>query len=116
MIGLCFVHFSRFDRLNNFKGEIIGPKYSFLTRKWDSNEKIDREHWSRFPAFKEYEKCFNADDFAYDPKTSDFVFMRWKELFLVPVRICSFVGSQDKNYSWGLVCRFLLRRVFQEDQ
>ncbi|KAJ3129563.1 GID complex subunit 4, VID24 [Nowakowskiella sp. JEL0407] len=28
-----------------FEGEIIGPKHSFLTRKWNSDASIDREHW-----------------------------------------------------------------------
>jgi len=30
-----------------FEAEIIGPKHSFLTRKWDADELIDEEHWVR---------------------------------------------------------------------
>ena len=30
-----------------FEAEIISPKYPFLTRKWDANERIDRTHWVR---------------------------------------------------------------------
>ncbi|CAO3570198.1 unnamed protein product [Mortierella alpina] len=30
-----------------FEAEIIGPKHSFLTRKWDADELIDKEHWVR---------------------------------------------------------------------
>jgi len=28
-----------------FDAEVVGPHHSFLTRKWDANEKIDRQHW-----------------------------------------------------------------------
>ena len=28
-----------------FNGEIIGPEFSFLTRKWDVDYKKDLEHW-----------------------------------------------------------------------
>lgn len=39
----------------------------------------------RFSAFADYQKNFNSDDFTYDAlEKSDFVFMRWKEHFLVP--------------------------------
>lgn len=94
-----------------FDGEIISKKYPFLTRKWDADEDVDRKHWvrialnthdflfkringikfnfdylqSKFTAFKEnYEKTFNSDIFDYDNLAeSDYVFMRWKEHFLV---------------------------------
>lgn len=40
---------------------------------------------SKFSAFKnKYEKTFNSDNFDYDSLAeSDYVFMRWKEHFLV---------------------------------
>lgn len=40
---------------------------------------------SKFSAFKnKYEKTFNSDNFDYDSlANSDYVFMRWKEHFLV---------------------------------
>lgn len=93
-----------------FDGEIISKKYPFLTRKWDADEDVDRKHWvsitchltqmnlvrtcftlsspnfqSKFSAFKnKYEKTFNSDNFDYDSLAkSDYVFMRWKEHFLV---------------------------------
>ncbi|KAJ3176650.1 hypothetical protein HK101_010394 [Irineochytrium annulatum] len=72
------------DLCTFFEAEIIGPKYPFLTRKWEVNEAIDKEHWSKFPAFKKFEKCFNDDGFAYDFENNDIIFMRWKEHFLVP--------------------------------
>ncbi|KAK6312233.1 hypothetical protein J4Q44_G00178970 [Coregonus suidteri] len=68
-----------------FTGEIISRKRPFLTRKWDADEDVDRKHWGKFQAFYQYAKSFNLDDFDYEElKNSDFVFMRWKEQFLVP--------------------------------
>ncbi|XP_069036842.1 glucose-induced degradation protein 4 homolog isoform X2 [Lepisosteus oculatus] len=68
-----------------FAGEIISKKRPFLTRKWDADEDVDRKHWGKFQAFYQYAKTFNSDDFDYEElKNSDYVFMRWKEQFLVP--------------------------------
>eukprot|EP01132_Coremiostelium_polycephalum_P002681 gene2681-3326_t len=67
-----------------FEAEIIGDKYSFLTRKWDADENVDKEHWNQFPAFEIYRNKFNRDDFKVDFTNSDYLFMRWKEYFLVP--------------------------------
>ncbi|RKP11612.1 vacuolar import and degradation protein-domain-containing protein [Piptocephalis cylindrospora] len=67
-----------------FEAEIIGPKHSFLTRKWEANESTDREHWNLFPPFLGLDQSFNDDSFHYDPLSEDYVFMRWKEHFLVP--------------------------------
>jgi len=68
-----------------FDGDIIGRKKPFLTRKWDADEEVDRKHWGKFLPFYQYAKTFNADDFEYDEREQrDFVFMRWKEHFLVP--------------------------------
>ena len=40
---------------------------------------------SKFLAFYQYAKNFNSDCFNYEElKKTDFVFMRWKEHFLVP--------------------------------
>jgi len=68
-----------------FDGEIISEKHPFLTRKWEADEEIDLKHWQEFAAFERYAKDFNSDNFDYEQlKHSDFVFMRWKEHFLVP--------------------------------
>lgn len=86
-----------------FDGEIISDKHPFLTRKWDADEDVDKKHWvsinrvtskyyfnffffqSKFLAFYQYAKCFNSDSFNYDELSrTDYVFMRWKEHFLVP--------------------------------
>jgi len=67
-----------------FDAEMIGSKYPFLTRKWDADESVDRQHWDKFPAFESFKENYNDDDFTHDFKNQDFVFMRWKEHFLVP--------------------------------
>jgi len=68
-----------------FDGEIIGAKNPFLTRKWDADEDVDRKHWGKFLAFYQYAKTFNTDKFDYEQlKKIDYVFMRWKEHFLIP--------------------------------
>lgn len=68
-----------------FMGEIISGKFPFLTRKWDADEEVDRKHWGKFLSFFQYAKTFNLDSFDYDVvDDTDFVFMRWKEMFLVP--------------------------------
>jgi len=68
-----------------FDGEIISKKYPFLTRKWEADEEVDKKHWSKFVSFYEYTKNFNSDNFDYDSlENSDYVYMRWKEHFLVP--------------------------------
>ncbi|XP_059085594.1 glucose-induced degradation protein 4 homolog [Tigriopus californicus] len=68
-----------------FDGEIISKKHPFLTRKWDADEDVDKKHWGKFDAFYPYAKNFNSDHFDYEALAkTDFVFMRWKEHFLVP--------------------------------
>lgn len=87
-----------------FDGEIISAKNPFLTRKWDADEDVDRygqsrsafelivcplvsrrKHWSKFLQFYQFSKTFNCDNFDYNQlRNTDFVFMRWKEHFLVP--------------------------------
>ena len=64
-----------------FEAEIVGPRHSFLTRKWDADEQVDRQHWMKFPAFRQYEHCFNDDNFQYDFWNKNFLFMRWKGKF-----------------------------------
>ena len=40
---------------------------------------------SKFLSFYQYVKIFNSDNFDYDSlQSSDYVYMRWKEHFLVP--------------------------------
>lgn len=69
-----------------FEGEIIGNKYNFITQhpEWGSNEKVDRQHWARFPAYKPSKPSARPDAVAKDWMQKEHLFMRWKEYFLVP--------------------------------
>lgn len=70
-----------------FEGEIIGNKYSFITQhpEWGSNEKVDRQHWARFPAYKPLSKHSSRPELVTKDWTQrEHLFMRWKEYFLVP--------------------------------
>jgi glucose-induced degradation protein 4 len=60
-----------------FEGEIIGPKYSFLTRKWEADRNIDLQHWQKFDCFSNVKGAFD-DGFVYDFENNEHVFMRWK--------------------------------------
>ena len=67
-----------------FEAEVIGDRHSFLTRKWDATAEVDHAHWRRFPAFEPIEGEYRRPGFVYDFGSSDHIFMRWKEYFLVP--------------------------------
>ncbi|ORZ33036.1 vacuolar import and degradation protein-domain-containing protein [Catenaria anguillulae PL171] len=73
------------DITTYLEAEIIGPHHSFLTKRWEADESVDREHWRKFPEFRnEVGDLFKQDGYVYDSRATDIVFMRWKELFLVP--------------------------------
>ncbi|KAJ1885091.1 GID complex subunit 4, VID24 [Kickxella alabastrina] len=69
-----------------FDAQIVGTaSNSFVTNQWEATVDTDRTHWSFFPAFMQYRNRFSSKDFNYKLGTSDkFVFMRWKERFIVP--------------------------------
>ncbi|KAF1834250.1 hypothetical protein BDW02DRAFT_569265 [Decorospora gaudefroyi] len=70
-----------------FESEIIGSKYTFITQhpEWGSNEKVDRQHWARFPAYKPLSKYSSRPELVpRDWMQKEHLFMRWKEYFLVP--------------------------------
>ncbi|ODV63839.1 glucose-induced degradation complex subunit VID24 ASCRUDRAFT_31065 [Ascoidea rubescens DSM 1968] len=89
-----------------FVGEIISEKYNFLTRKpdWVSNDAIDVHHWSKFPSWRrdlkakvEAETHNNSLYVHRRFLDENYVYMRWKELFLFPdpdqvLENCSFDG------------------------
>ncbi|KAI9292609.1 hypothetical protein K502DRAFT_278915, partial [Neoconidiobolus thromboides FSU 785] len=76
-----------------FESEIIGDRYSFITNKWESDYQNDMEHWTKFSESKQ-ENCIlntvlneHKDDInnvKFNPINKDFIYMRWKEMFLVP--------------------------------
>ncbi|PVF99125.1 hypothetical protein CPB86DRAFT_703904, partial [Serendipita vermifera] len=72
-----------------FDGQIIGQQYGFRTNEWGANEQIDTAHWSKFPSYHHIhasELVKSKQTFKQSSTTLDrgFVFMRWKERFLVP--------------------------------
>lgn len=88
-----------------FKGEIIGPHYSFYTvnETWESNKRNDLQHWGRFPSWRGLD--FNAENEAenqhiYDSYMgNEYIYMRWKETFLVPdAKIKDIVGASFAGF------------------
>ncbi len=80
-----------------FEGEIIGPKHSFITRKeeWGATERVDIEHWARFPPFRPLARSVKKPGFQYrDVLDRDHVFMRWKELHILGKDGVSAAGSR----------------------
>ncbi|KAJ1823655.1 GID complex subunit 4, VID24, partial [Coemansia sp. RSA 2599] len=69
-----------------FDAQIVGSgANSFVTNQWDASVDTDRTHWSFFPAFMQHRPRFDCKDFGYKLDLSDkYVFMRWKERFVVP--------------------------------
>ena len=78
-----------------FSGEIIGPTYGFLTgTKYyaQATEQDDLRHWSRFDRFHQVRNELRRPGLTMSDKERGptgerergFVFMRWKERFLVP--------------------------------
>lgn len=67
-----------------FEAEIIGPHYSFQTRRpeWGASERTDLDHWTKFPALrqsKQGKSIKNTWDKAYKkPLEKEYIFMRWK--------------------------------------
>ncbi|KAH7340744.1 vacuolar import and degradation protein-domain-containing protein [Rhizoctonia solani] len=70
-----------------FDAEIIGPKYGFLTQSYGASEMDDMTHWGRFDSFRAIKSEMRRPGLTIRQKTlaeRGFVFMRWKERFLVP--------------------------------
>lgn len=70
-----------------FEGEIIGDRYGFITKHddWGANTKVDLSHWSKFSAFRPYQKHARKGPVNItDAAQRENIFMRWKEHFLVP--------------------------------
>lgn len=67
-----------------FDAEIIGQKYGFLTNKWGATEADDMKHWSRFTPFRPIRSTLTRPGLRFNHMNKPFIFMRWKERFLVP--------------------------------
>ncbi|GAP91761.1 putative vacuolar import and degradation protein [Rosellinia necatrix] len=86
-----------------FEGEIIGSRYDFLTKHegWGANDKIDLNHWSKFSAFRQYNKQVRKGVAVSIPNLAqrENIFMRWKEHFLVPDhRVTSINGASFEGF------------------
>ncbi|MCJ1352182.1 MAG: hypothetical protein MMC33_002166 [Icmadophila ericetorum] len=85
-----------------FEGEIVGPKYTFLTKheSWGATDKTDMQHWARFPAWRPLAKQAKKPDFHYKNTTQrENIFMRWKEYFLVPDhRVREILGASFEGF------------------
>ncbi|KAH8842270.1 hypothetical protein MCOR27_002268 [Pyricularia oryzae] len=85
-----------------FEGEIIGPKYSFTTKhpSWGANEKTDLTHWSKFAAFRPFAKAARKGGAVIrDVAQREHIFMRWKEIFLVPDhRVLTINGASFEGF------------------
>lgn len=88
-----------------FKGEVVGPHFSFETRhaSWETSLRNDIQHWARFTPWRKLDidisnDAENADYYQHRALQNEYLFMRWKELFLYPdsnisgVKGASFAG------------------------
>ncbi|KJZ73264.1 hypothetical protein HIM_07268 [Hirsutella minnesotensis 3608] len=85
-----------------FEGEIIGSKYGFVTQHedWGASLKTDMNHWSKFSAFRPYQKHFRKGPVTIqDVAQRENIFMRWKEHFLVPDhRVRTITGASFEGF------------------
>jgi hypothetical protein len=85
-----------------FEGEIIGPKHLFKTThpSWGSSEKVDLQHWARFPAWRPLAKSAKSPSFTLkNYQQREHIFMRWKEYFLVPDhRVKTITGASFEGF------------------
>lgn len=85
-----------------FEGEMIGTKHTFITKhpEWGSSEKVDLQHWGRFPAWRPYggsAKRHNHTVKNFAQREN--IFMRWKEYFLVPDhRVRNITGASFEGF------------------
>ncbi|OCT52025.1 putative vesicle-mediated transport protein Vid24 [Cladophialophora carrionii] len=93
-----------------FTGEIIGgpdQKYSFRTGDpgWGASDKTDLTHWARFPAWRPLSLHAKRNiNFVYPMNhenwwQQEYIFMRWKEHFLVPdYKLKSIQGASFEGF------------------
>jgi hypothetical protein len=94
-----------------FEGEIIGPKHLFKTThpSWGSSEKVDLQHWARFPAWRPLAKSAAKSPSSFTLKNyqqREHIFMRWKEYFLVPDhRVKTITGASFEGFYYICFCQ-----------
>lgn len=99
-----------------FDGEIIGPKYGFITgQRFGATEVDDRRHWERFEQFLRpstkadivrpemllRDPLPNISRGETQPRERDFVFLRIKEKFLVPDHTVRDISGASFAGEWG---------------
>jgi len=70
-----------------FEGVMIGTKYTFVTQhpEWGASEKVDWQHWARFPTWRPLQKDARRHNFSMKNwMHKENIWMRWKEYFVVP--------------------------------
>lgn len=93
-----------------FESDIVSEHYSFFTSDSDlgSSDEIDIQHWSKFANWKETLPTKKILSKNYIHKNFDkkkFMYMRWKEKFLVPdakvdnIEGASFAGFYYINFN-----------------
>jgi hypothetical protein len=90
-----------------FEGQIIGPAHSFSTRAWGATDSDDIEHWKKFPSFRTYFPHYSSpgglkkasNQIKKDYTQRDYIYMRWKEQFLVPNhKVTSLNGASFEGF------------------
>ena len=77
-----------------------------MTAKWEASERIDRDHWSKFPAFKSEAARFTRPGYVFNQRSNDHIFMRWKEHFVVnDPRIDAIEGASYAGFYYVSFCR-----------
>eukprot|EP00056_Hartaetosiga_gracilis_P007953 m.114185 g.114185 ORF g.114185 m.114185 type:complete len:192 (-) comp12813_c1_seq3:1051-1626(-) len=64
-----------------FDVDLVTSHKEFETTEFFSTRKNDIEHWTRLPGF--HMEYIDTED-AFDFKTNRYIYMRWKERFLIP--------------------------------
>lgn len=73
-----------------FEGELIRTVSDFTTKRWETTSEIDTKHWEQFPEYRDESIKLDWDSC---------VFMRWKELFMVPDhRISEVAGASYAGF------------------
>ncbi|KAJ1973291.1 hypothetical protein H4R35_004197 [Dimargaris xerosporica] len=67
-----------------FESEVVGAQHGFRTRTWASTRENDCDHWHKFAAYTTYPHQIDEEHHIRKVTRQDAIFMRWKEMFLVP--------------------------------
>ncbi|GAA5890228.1 hypothetical protein JCM6882_008761 [Rhodosporidiobolus microsporus] len=92
-----------------FEGEIVGEPGlpGFKTGKYGATEADDMKHWRRFPAFTRHRlenQLVKPDLNLRSARNKPYVFMRWKERFVVPNhRIRDIHGASYQGFYYVLL-------------